>query len=64
VNALDKLGRFVSDARHVMSMSYRPSPEEFNKSAKVIIIGILVVGAMGFIISLIVTLIISGTLPI
>jgi protein translocase SEC61 complex gamma subunit len=64
VDTVDKLKRFVSDARHVMSMSYRPSAEEFNKSAKVIIIGILIVGFLGFIISLIVSLIISGTLPI
>lgn len=64
MNLLDKLNRFVSDARHVLSMSYRPSNAEFNKSAKVIIIGILIVGTLGFVISLVVSLIMSGTLPI
>ncbi len=64
MGAIDKLKRFISDAKHVMSMSYRPSPDEFNKSAKVIILGILIVGFLGFIISVIVSLIISGTLPI
>jgi protein translocase SEC61 complex gamma subunit len=61
---MEKLRRAVSDARHVLSMSYRPSGDEFNKSAKMIIIGILLVGLMGFVISLVVSLIISGTLPI
>ncbi len=61
---LDKLQRFMSDSRHVLSMSYRPSADEFNKSAKVIIVGILLVGTLGFVISLIISLIMSGTLPI
>jgi len=64
MDVMDKLKRFFSDSKHVLSMSYRPSNEEFNKSAKIIIIGILAVGMMGFIISVIVSLIISGTLPI
>ena len=63
MNLMEKLKRFMSDAKHVLSMSYRPSNEEFNRSAKVIIIGILIIGTMGFVISVIVSLIISGTLP-
>lgn len=46
----------------MLSVSYKPTDAEFRKSAKLIIFGIVLMGAMGFVISIIVSLIISGTL--
>jgi protein translocase SEC61 complex gamma subunit len=46
----------------VLSVSYKPTDAEFRKSAKLIIFGILLMGALGFVISVIVSLIITGTL--
>lgn len=49
-----RLTTFLSNAKHVMHTSYKPGPEEFSRVAKVIILGILLIGFLGFVISLIV----------
>ena len=49
-----RLTTFLTNARHILNISYKPSNEEFNRSARVILLGILLIGALGFIISLIV----------
>lgn len=54
--------KFIENAKHVMSISYKPTPEEFNKAARLIIFGILLIGTIGFVLSIIVSLIINGTL--
>ncbi len=59
-----RLSKFIDDSKRVMSISYKPSSEEFNKSAKIILIGILLIGAVGFIIAIIISLIISGSLSL
>ena len=46
----------------MLSVSYKPTDAEFRKSAKLIIFGILLMGFLGFVISIIVSLIINGTL--
>lgn len=46
----------------MLSVSYKPTDAEFRKSAKLIIFGILLMGTLGFVISIIVSLIITGTL--
>jgi len=56
--------KFFENARHVLSISYKPSRDEFNRAAKLIIFGILLVGVIGFILALIVSLIISGSLSL
>ena len=45
-----------------MSVSSKPTEVEFKKSAKLIIFGILLMGLLGFVIAVIVSLITSGTL--
>jgi protein translocase SEC61 complex gamma subunit len=45
---------FLANAKHILNISYRPSQQEFSRSAKVILLGILLIGFLGFIISLIV----------
>lgn len=59
----ERLKRFIDNSRQVMSISYKPTREEFNKSAKVIILGIILIGAMGFVLSIIISLITTGVLP-
>lgn len=60
----DPVKKFSDNARHVISISYKPSRSEFNKSAKLIIIGILLIGAVGFIIAILISLIITGSLSL
>lgn len=57
---IKKFQNFIDDSRHVLSISYKPSNEQFNKSARLIIIGILLIGFIGYVISIIVSLIIQG----
>lgn len=59
---MDGIKKFIENSKHVLSVSYKPTDAEFRKSAKLIIFGILLMGALGFVISIIVSLIITGTL--
>lgn len=61
---LDNLKKFIDDCKHVLSVSYKPSPEEFSKSAKLIIIGILLMGLLGFLIAVVISYIITGSLTL
>ena len=54
-----KFRNFIVNSKHVLNISYRPTHEEFNRSAKVIVIGILIIGFLGFIIGLIISLLTS-----
>lgn len=54
--------KFLDNARHVMSISYKPTRDEFNRAAKLIIFGILLIGTVGFIIAIVISLIITGSL--
>ena len=60
----EKLSGFIDNSKHVLNVSYRPNKEEFNKSAKIIIIGILAMGVAGFIIGVIISLVVTGTVPV
>ena len=59
-----RLRSFISNARHIMYVSYKPTQERFNRTAKIIIIGILVVGMLGFVIAIIVSLLTTGGLSL
>ncbi len=56
--------KFIDNSKHVMSVSYRPTNQEFNKAAKIIILGIVLIGALGFIIAIAVSLIMTGSLAL
>lgn len=56
-NYRQKLKIFLENAKHVMHISYKPNMPEFSRTAKVIILGILIIGFLGFIISLIISFI-------
>ena len=61
---LENFKKFIDNCKHVLSISYKPSNEEFGKSAKMIIIGILLMGLLGFLIAVIVSYIITGSLSL
>lgn len=48
---LEKLKSFISQSMRVWRLLRKPTPEEFKSIAKVSALGILVIGAVGFIIS-------------
>jgi protein translocase SEC61 complex gamma subunit len=64
MDIMKMLNTFVDNAKHVLSISYKPTREEFDKSAKLIIIGILLIGTVGLIIAVLVSLIITGSLSL
>lgn len=63
LNVVGRLKAFIDNSRHVLNISYRPTNEEFKKSAKMIIITILIIGFAGFLIGIVVTFISTGTVP-
>ncbi len=63
-NPIKTFNKFIDNAKHVMSISYKPTREEFNKAARLIIFGILLIGVVGFIISIVISLIITGSLSL
>jgi protein translocase SEC61 complex gamma subunit len=54
LNVGGKLKTFMENSKHILSVSYRPGRSEFSKTARIIIVGILAVGMLGFVISLII----------
>ena len=60
----DKIKKFFTNSRHVLSISYKPTRAEYNKAARLIIFGIVLIGTIGFIMAIIVSLIITGSLSL
>lgn len=57
----ERLRSFIVNSKHVMNVSYKPTNDEFKRTAKIMLIGILIIGVSGFVIGVIVSLLISGT---
>lgn len=64
MNIQASIKKFITNARHVMSISYKPTREEYEKAAKLIILGILLLGTIGFIVAILVSLVITGSLSL
>ena len=64
MSIIDNLKKFVDNCKHVLSISYKPSEQEFSKSAKLIIRGILLIGFIGFMVAVVVSFIITGSLSL
>ena len=62
MNLIANLKSFITNARHILYVSYKPSPDRFKRTAKIIILGIALIGMIGFIIAIIVSLLIYGNL--
>jgi protein translocase SEC61 complex gamma subunit len=54
---IKSLKEFYADSKHVLSVSYRPDRETFMRTMKIVVVGILILGVMGFIISYIIAFI-------
>ena len=50
LNPIKSFKSFWADAKHVLSVSYRPDIDTFRRTLKVVIIGVLVLGILGFIV--------------
>ncbi len=64
MNITGSFKKFIDNSRHVMSISYKPTNQEFNKAARLIIFGILLIGAIGFVIAILISLVITGSLSL
>lgn len=64
LNIVKRFKDFYSDSRRILSISYKPSNEEFNKSAKIIMLGILIIGVLGLVVAIIISIVITGTLSL
>lgn len=61
MNIAGKLRDFYSDAKHVMSVSYKPDMDTFKRTLKIVLIGIILLGILGFVIYLIINNIILAS---
>jgi protein translocase SEC61 complex gamma subunit len=52
-----KIKNFYNDSKRVLSTSYKPTNESFMKTFKMVILSIVLIGALGYVISLVIGLI-------
>jgi protein translocase SEC61 complex gamma subunit len=57
-NPVHIVKQFLEDSNRILELSYKPSTEEFKRTLKIVLFCVLVLGAAGFIISLLVELIV------
>jgi protein transport protein SEC61 subunit gamma and related proteins len=57
-----KLKDFWENSKRIINISYKPTNDEFRKAAKIVLLGILLIGISGFIIGAILYFITTGTL--
>jgi preprotein translocase subunit Sss1 len=58
LNPVKAVRKFYEDSVHVFSISYKPTPDVFRKTLKIVLFGALLIGVLGFVVSYIVGLII------
>lgn len=59
---IGNLKSFITNARHILYVSYKPGNDRFRRTAKIIIFGIVIIGLLGFVIAIIVSLLVYGNL--
>ncbi|MDE1762141.1 MAG: protein translocase SEC61 complex subunit gamma [Candidatus Micrarchaeota archaeon] len=57
LNFIPNLRSFYDNAKHVLNVSYKPSMQHFQQTLKIVLIGTLLVGVMGYVISVLIGLI-------
>ena len=60
LNIFARLARFYNESKHVLSVSYKPTMDVFKRTLKIVVLGILLMGVMGFIIWFIVNCAVSS----
>ncbi len=58
LNPIPRLKRFYADSKHIISVSYKPDANTFKRTLKVVLIGVIILGTLGFIIAEIINLLI------
>ncbi len=58
LNPIPKIVQFYDDAKRMISISYKPGTNEFKRTLKIVLLGTIVLGIMGYIISIIIGLIV------
>ncbi len=57
INPVKSIRQFLDDANRIMSLSYKPGNAEFMRTLKIVLFFVLVLGALGYLISIIVGII-------
>lgn len=57
INIVKGVKEFISNAQHVLSVSYKPDMDTFTRTVKVVLVGTILVGILAFVISLIISFI-------
>ncbi len=53
MNVQERFNKFIKDSKRVLKVSRKPDKEEYLEFAKITALGILIIGAIGFVIVLI-----------
>jgi protein translocase SEC61 complex gamma subunit len=64
MDIIGKIKNFISNARHILYVSYKPTPERYWKTAKIILVGIILMGSLGFVIAIVISLATTGSLSL
>ena len=57
MNVQERFDKFVKDSKRVLKVSRKPDAKEYRELAKVVSIGVLIIGVIGFVIVLLGSLI-------
>ncbi len=49
-NPMRSFKSFYADARHILSVSYRPDIDTFRRTLKIVLLGIMILGVIGFVV--------------
>lgn len=58
LNPIPKIRQFYSDSQRMLSISYKPGMQDFKRTLKIVLLGTIVLGIMGYIISIVIGLIV------
>ncbi len=53
-NIISMLKELYSNSKHVLGISYKPTTDAFRKTLKIVLLGTIAIGILGFIISIII----------
>lgn len=58
LNPIPKIRQFLDDSKRMINISYKPGMNEFKRTLKIVLLGTIVLGIMGYIISIIIGLVV------
>ncbi len=51
LNPVTGIKRFYEESKHILSVSYKPTHDEFMRTLKIVLLGTLILGIAGYIIA-------------